>query len=54
MTDGTITDLEKAVLEVVTAYAGSAKDTSVNTLCLLYGNLCKKILEIRKAENIQS
>lgn len=54
MTDGTITDLEKALLEVVAAYAGSAKDTSVNTLCLLYANLHKKILEIRKSENNQS
>ncbi len=54
MTDGTISDLEKAVLDVVTAYAGSAKDTSVNTLCLLYKRIYQQVMEIRKIENNQS
>lgn len=54
MTDGSITDLEKAVLEVVSAYASSEKDASIKTLCLLYENLHQRVMEVRKAETNQS
>lgn len=48
MDKGKLSELEQAVLKVVEAYAGSARDASPQTMITLYEMLFAKIIENRQ------